>query len=105
MPIAIPSRTRRREFTRPRAPDESAAAAHNATVRLIHRDRAGAGSLEEGDCYENSYGEHVLDHVDLVDLERAETQVELPPPEQHVTTKSLKRQFEERLAARARRRR
>jgi len=71
-------------------------------VRLIHRDQARTGSLEEGDCYEHSYGEHVLDHVDLVDLDHAETPVELPLPEQHVTTKRLKLQFEERLAARRR---
>ena len=73
-------------------------------MRLIHRDRA-PGSLEEGDCYENSYGEHVLGHVDLVHLEHTDAQVELPPPEQHVTTKRLKLQFEERLAARRRARR
>ena len=74
-------------------------------MRLIHRDRAEAGSLEEGECYERSYGEHVLDNVDLVDLDHMETPVELPAPEHHVTTKRLKSQFEERLAARRRNRR
>lgn len=72
-------------------------------MRLIHRDRAKSDSLAEGDCYERSYGEHVLDHVDLVALEHAETSVELPEPAHHVTTRQLKMQFEARLAARRRR--
>jgi hypothetical protein len=72
-------------------------------VRLIHRNRGKPGSLAEGDCYENSYGDHVLDHVDLVELEHSEAQVELPPPAHHVSTRLLKVQFEERLAARRRR--
>jgi len=73
-------------------------------VRLIHRDRERSGSLEEGDCYDNSYGDHVLDHVDLVELEHDSARIDLPSPEQHVTTKRLKTQFEDRLAARTRRR-
>jgi len=64
--------------------------------------------LGEAECYERSYGEHVFDHVDVV-----------PPSHPwekgipaiawdddgtaHVTTEGLKRQFEERLAARKRR--
>jgi hypothetical protein len=73
-------------------------------VRLIHRDRARTGSLEEGDCYEHSYGKAVLDHVDVVQLEPAEAPVETPPQkDHHVTSQGLKRQFEERFAARRRR--
>jgi hypothetical protein len=77
-------------------------------VRLIHRNQDETGSLAEGDCYDHSYGEHVLDSVDVVDLEHTErpvvvvTDVETP---RHVSTAALKRQFEERLAARGRRRR
>jgi hypothetical protein len=59
------------------------------------------GSLAEGDCYDHSYGEGVLGNVDLV-----EAHAEPPAdPAHHITTKRLKQQFEERLAARQRRRR
>jgi len=71
-------------------------------VRLIKRDRPGS-SLAEDDCYENSYGDHVLGHVDLVELEHADASVRLPEPEHHVSTRQLKTQFEDRLAARRRR--
>jgi hypothetical protein len=78
----------------PRAP-------HNAVVRLIKRSQA-KGSLEEGECYEHSYGEHVLGNVDLVELEHTDAHVPLPEPASHVTTRQLKLQFEARLAARRR---
>jgi hypothetical protein len=75
-------------------------------VRLIHRSRAPSSSLEEGDCYERSYGEGVLGHVDVVHLEPSDPRIEIAPSdgEHHVTTEDLKRQFAERLAARRRRR-
>ena len=63
-------------------------------------------SLEEGECYDHSYREHVSDHVEVVRLEpvgiRFEVAVEVEA-EHHVTTERLKGQFEERLAARTRR--
>jgi hypothetical protein len=71
---------------------------------LIGSDRE--KSLEEGDCYDHSYGEHLSDHVEVVRLERAGLRVEIPvraETEHHVTTEHLKGQFEERLAARTRR--
>lgn len=77
---------------------------HNAVVRLIKRSQA-KGSLEEGECYERSYGKHVLGNVDLVELEHADVHVALPEPAHHVTTRQLKLQFEARLAARRRGRR
>jgi hypothetical protein len=33
------------------------------TVRLIHRERPREDSLEEGECYDHSYGEHVSDQA------------------------------------------
>ncbi|TML20381.1 MAG: hypothetical protein E6G32_09990 [Actinobacteria bacterium] len=75
-------------------------------MRLIHRNRAASGSLEEGDCYEHSYGEGVLGHVDVVHLESSESRSEIAlgvDGEHHVTTEGLKQQFAERLAARRRR--
>ena len=75
-------------------------------VRLIHRNRAASGSLEEGDCYKHSYGEGVLGHVDVVHLEPSDPRIEIIPEVEgahHVTTEGLKRQFAERLAARRRR--
>ena len=75
-------------------------------VRLIHRERPREDSLEEGECYDHSYGEHVSDHVEVVRLEPAGIRVEIPvevETEHHVTTERLKGQFEERLAARTRR--
>jgi hypothetical protein len=77
---------------------------HNAVVRLIKRSQA-KGSLEEGECYERSYGEHVLGNVDLVQLEHTDVHLALPEPAHHVTTRQLKLQFEARLAARRRGRR
>jgi hypothetical protein len=71
-------------------------------VRFVRRTKTGTGTLAEGECYDNSYGEHVLDHVDLVELEPSDTHVELPEPAHHVTTRQLKMQFEARLAARRR---
>ena len=76
-------------------------------VRLIHRERLRENSLEEGECYEHSYGEHVSDHVEVVRLEPAGVRVEISvevATEHHVTTQRLKGQFEERLAARGARR-
>ena len=74
-------------------------------MRLIHRERLREDSLEEGECYDHSYREHVSDHVEVVRLEpvgiRFEIAVELDE-EHHVTTERLKDQFEERLAARTR---
>jgi hypothetical protein len=72
-------------------------------VRLLHRDRERTAALAEGDCYDHSYGEGVLGNVELV----AHPVEPEPPadPEHHVTTERLKRQFEERLAARSHRRR
>jgi hypothetical protein len=78
----------------------------NEGVRLIHRERPREDSLEEGECYDHSYGEHVSDHVEVVRLEPAGIRVEIPvevETEHHVTTERLKGQFEERLAARTRR--
>jgi hypothetical protein len=72
-------------------------------VRLIRRERPREGSLEEGECYDHSYGEHVSDHVEVVPLEPAGITVELPAEVEtahHVTTERLKAQFEERLAER-----
>src|SRR5438067_7170232 len=79
----------------------------NEAVRLIHRKQPRQDSLQEGECYSHSYGEHVSDHVEVVRFEskgmRAdETPVEIGI-EHHVTTEHLKRQFEEKLAARSRR--
>ena len=79
----------------------------NGAVRLIHRERPREDSLEEGECYDHSYGEHVSDHVEVVRLEPAGIRVEIPEEveaEHHVTTERLKGQFEERLAARGARR-
>ena len=76
-------------------------------MRLIRRERPREDSLEEGECYDHSYGEHVSDHVEVVRLEPAGIRVEVPVEvgtEHHVTTERLKGQFEERLAARGARR-
>ena len=73
---------------------------------LIHRERLREDSLKEGECYAHSYREHVSDHVEVVRLEPAGINVEIPvevETEHHVTTERLKGQFEERLAARTRR--
>ena len=78
----------------------------NEAVRLIHRKRPREDSLEERECYDHSYGEHVSDHVEVVRLEPGGIRVEIPvevETEHHVTTEHLKGQFEERLAARTRR--
>jgi len=78
----------------------------NEAVRLIHRERSREDSLEEGECYDHSYGEHVSDLVEVVRLEPAGIRVEIPAEvetEHHVTTERLKGQFEQRLAARTRR--
>jgi hypothetical protein len=72
---------------------------------LIHRERPREESLEEEECYDHSYGEHLSDHVELVRLEPAGV-VEIPlevETEHHVTTERLMGQFEERLAAGTRR--
>jgi hypothetical protein len=77
----------------------------NQAVRLIHRERRRDDSLEEGQCYDHSYREHMSDHVEVVRLEPAGIRVEIAvegETEHHVTTKRLKAQFEERLAARTR---
>jgi hypothetical protein len=73
----------------------------------LHRGKNTADSLAEDDCYAHSYGKDAsTDHVDVVRLEvsgiRPDPPIE-PEPALHVTTKRLKLQFEERLAARARR--
>jgi hypothetical protein len=64
--------------------------------------------MVESEVYERSYGEHVLDHVDVVQLEPTQVAAQPQPPkgdaDHHVTTERLKRQFEERLAGRRRRR-
>jgi hypothetical protein len=76
-------------------------------VRLLPRKREESNSLAESDAYENSYGEHVLHHVEVVPSPPQEP-LEIDPfvdPHHHVTTDRLKRQFEERLARRPRRRR
>jgi hypothetical protein len=78
----------------------------NEAVHLPRRERPREKSLEEGECYDHSYGEHVSDHVEVVRLEPAGLRVENPVgvgTEHHVTTEHLKGQFEERLAARTRR--
>jgi hypothetical protein len=75
-------------------------------VRLIHRKRPRENSLEESECYDHAYGEHVSDHVDVVHLEPTGIRVEIPvavETEHRITTERLKAQFEERLAARTRR--
>ena len=64
-------------------------------MRLIHRERPREDSLEEGECYDHSYREHVSDHVEVVRLEPAEIIVEIPvevETERHVTTERLKGQ-------------
>jgi hypothetical protein len=69
-------------------------------VRLIHRERPREDPLEEGECYDHSYGEHLSDHVEVVHLEPAGIRVEIPvevETEHHVTTERLKDQFEDRL--------
>jgi len=70
-------------------------------VRLIRRKRTGERSITEGECYEHAYGENVLGNVDIVPREPAEKSTEAEARERP-TTDSLKRQFEERLAARTR---
>jgi hypothetical protein len=75
-------------------------------MRLIRRNRSTTSPLEEGECYEHSYGTHVLGHVDVVPGPPEEVQLDVDPfvdPHHHVTTERLKRQFEERLARRPRR--
>ena len=74
-------------------------------VRLIHGKRPREDSLQEGECYDHSYREHMSDHVEVVRLESVGIRVEIAvedETEHHVTTKRLKNQFEERLAARTR---
>jgi hypothetical protein len=78
----------------------------NEAVHLPHRLRPREKSLEEGECYDHSYGEHLSDHVEVVRLEPAAPRGEIPvgvETDHHVTTEHLKGQFEERLAARTRR--
>ena len=78
----------------------------NEGVRLIHWKRPREDSLQEGECYDHSYGEHVSDHVDVVHLEPAGIRADIPmevETEHHVTTERLKDQFEARLTARTRR--
>src|SRR5713101_2647011 len=41
----------------------------NEGVRLIRVKRPREVSLREGECYDHSYGEHVSDHVQVVNLE------------------------------------
>src|SRR6266705_4155322 len=85
------------------ATHDAANLSDNEAVRLIHRERPREDSLEEGECYDHSYREHVSDHVEVVRLEPAEIRVEIPvevETERHVTTQRLKGQFEERFAAR-----
>jgi hypothetical protein len=84
----------------------SANLSDNQAVRLIRRERPREDSLEEGNCYDHSYREHMSDHVEVVRLEPAGIRVEIPvevETEHHVTTERLKGQFEQRLAARTRR--
>jgi hypothetical protein len=62
-------------------------------VRLIHRDRLRDQSLEDCECYDHSYGEHMSDHVEVVPLESAGVRVEIPvevETEPHLTTERLK---------------
>ncbi len=90
---------------RVRAGNSSVNLSDNQAVRLIHRERRRDDSLEEGECYDHSYREHMSDHVEVVRLEPAGIRVEIAvegETEHHVTTKRLKAQFEERLAARTR---
>jgi hypothetical protein len=72
---------------------------------LIHREQGRSGSLEEDDCYDHSYRKTNPGHVDVVRVEPSGLRPEpaTPPADHHVTTKRLKEQFEERLAARRRR--
>jgi len=79
---------------------------NNQVMRLIRRDRTPAGSLQEGECYDRSYGDIALGHVDVLHVEPSEP-IEVPfevDDGHHVTSEGLKRQFAERLAARRRRR-
>jgi hypothetical protein len=79
---------------------------NNHVMRLIRRDPAPTGSLEESECYDRSYGDIALGHVDVLHLEPSEP-IEIPfelDDGHHVTSEGLKRQFAERLAARRRRR-
>jgi hypothetical protein len=80
---------------------------NNPGMRLVHRGREPDTTLDEADCYAHSYGEHVLDHVDPVRQAPPVAVPEIPwdlETPRHVTTEGLKRQFEERLASRGRRR-
>ena len=65
-------------------------------------------SLEEGDCYDRSYGAGALGHVDVVHPEASKPRADVLANDaggvRHVTSEGLKRQFVERLAARRRRR-
>jgi hypothetical protein len=79
-------------------------ASDNVVVRLIRRKQTGERPLAEGDCYEHAYGENVLGNVDILPREPLEEPAEMEADAaQPLTTDLLKRQFEERLAARTRR--
>jgi hypothetical protein len=80
-------------------------ASDNAAVRLIRRKRTGEPSITERECYERAYGENVLGNVDIVPREPTEEPAEKSTEaetQERPTTDSVKRQLEERLAARAR---
>jgi hypothetical protein len=75
------------------------------TVRLIRRKPTGEPSITERECCEHAYGENVLGNADIVPREPAEELAEKSTEadtREWPTTDSLKRQFEERLAGRAR---
>jgi hypothetical protein len=75
-------------------------------VRLIRRNQPERHSLEEGECYERTYRENLLGNVDLVSLEHHDVPIKILSDAEspRLTSRTLKRQFEERLAARARNR-
>lgn len=80
-------------------------ARNNPGMHLPHREHQPEIPLDEADCYAHSYGDHALGHVDRVDAPEPVAGPDVPwEPEtpRHVTTDGLKRQFEERLAARGR---
>jgi hypothetical protein len=79
----------------------------NALVRLIRRKRPEKHSLAENECYDRTYHENLLGNVDLVPLGHQDPPVNAPPdadPRPRLTTRALKRQFEDRLVSRTRKR-
>jgi hypothetical protein len=75
-------------------------------VRLIRRNQPDRHPLAEAECYERTYRENLLGNVNLVPLDHHDVPVKILSDAEgpQLTSRTLKRQFEERLAARARNR-